>query len=91
MAHPGHPRFLWAYAIYDVEVPGDVGGPELEQLHKGASVLAWGQLSERIVDEDGRISRHPVIVATSIHPSPSSEEPTAPAGDPPPPTGRQPD
>lgn len=91
VAHPEHPRFLWAYTVYDIKVPGDISGPGLEELRKGASVLVWGQLSERVAIEDGRMSRHPAIAAASIHPGPSSEGPTAPGGDPPPPTGRRPD
>jgi hypothetical protein len=91
VAHPEHPRFLWAYTTYDVEVAGDIGGSDLEELHKGASVLVWGQLSERVAIEDGRMSRHPVIVAASIHsgPLPDTRKPTAPAG--PPSTSREPD
>lgn len=42
VAHPEHPRFLWAYATYDVEVPGDVGGRELEEMRTDASVISPG-------------------------------------------------
>lgn len=80
VAHPEHPRFLWAYATYDVEVPGDVGGRQVEELRRGASVLVSGALSQRLAIEDGRTSRHPVIVATLIHGGPPSEEATPTGG-----------
>lgn len=79
VAHPEHPRFLWTYATYDVEVPGDVGGWEVEELRRGASVLVSGPLSERLSIEDGRTGRHPVIVAALIHAgAPEGEGPIAP-------------
>lgn len=74
VAHPEYPRFLWAYATYDVEVPGDVGGRELEEMRKGAPVMVSGQLSERMLDEDGRTRRHPAIVAALIHAGPPEGE-----------------
>jgi hypothetical protein len=57
VAHPEHPRLLWATAAYEVEVPGDVGGRHVEELKKGASVMVAGQLSERWTLQDGRWSR----------------------------------
>lgn len=72
VAHPEYPRYLWAQATYGVEVPGEVGGRELEEMRRGASVLVSGQLSERLSIEDGRTSRHPVIVAALVS---SSGEP----------------
>lgn len=80
VAHPEHPRFLWAYATYDVEVPGKVGACELEEMRKGASVMVAGQLSERLSIEDGRTARHPVIVAALLHTGPpEGEGPIAPS------------
>lgn len=73
VAHPEHPRFLWTYATYDVEVPGDVGGQKLEELHKDDSILVAGQVSERYAIEDGRTSRSPVIVAAHLHTGPPDE------------------
>jgi hypothetical protein len=70
VAHPEHPRFLWAYATYDVEVPGDVGGREVEEMRKGTPLMVAGQLSERLSIEDGRTSRHPVLVAALLHAGP---------------------
>jgi hypothetical protein len=75
VAHPEYPRFLWTYATYDVEVPGDVGGLELQKLHAGRSVLVSGPLSERIGIEDGRTSRHPVVVATLLKLGTAVEKP----------------
>jgi hypothetical protein len=61
-------------------VAGDIGGRDLEELRKGAEVLVWGQLSERLSIEDGRTSRHPVIVAAHIHAGPQpGGEPIAPS------------
>jgi len=82
VAHPEHPRFLWAHAVYDVEVPGDVGGRELEAMRPDAPVLVSGQLSERMVDEDGQRSRHPVIVAALVRSGPSLERREVPGGGP---------
>jgi hypothetical protein len=47
VAHPEHPRLLWATATYEVEVPGDVGGRHVEELKKGTPAMVAGQLSER--------------------------------------------
>lgn len=81
VANPEHPRYLWAHATYDVEVPGEVGGRDLERLCEGAPVLVAGQISERLADEDGRSSRHPVILAAQLHGGPDADEPpTPPAG-----------
>lgn len=71
--HPEYPRFLWTYANYDVEVPGEVGGRDLDALREGTSILISGQLSERLVDEDGRTGRHPAIVASLVSPGPPAE------------------
>jgi len=78
VANPEHPRYLWAYATYDVEVPGEVGGRDLEKLCEGTPVLVAGQISERLADEDGRSSRHPVILAAQLHGGPNTDEPPAP-------------
>lgn len=78
VANPEHPRFLWAYATYDVEVPGDIGGRDLEEMRRGASVLVSGQLSERLAIEDGQTSRHPVIVAALLHGGPEADRPPCP-------------
>ena len=66
VAHPEHPRLLWAYATYEVEVPGDVGGRDVEGLRKDTPVLVAGQLSERLSLQDGRSSRHGAIVASLL-------------------------
>lgn len=42
-------------------------------------MLVSGPLSERLAIEDGRTSRHPVIVAALIHSRPDADEPVAPA------------
>jgi hypothetical protein len=42
-------------------------------MRKGSSALVSGPLSERLAIEDGRTSRHPVIVATLIHGGPPDE------------------
>lgn len=70
VADPEHPQLLWAYASYDVEVPGDVGGRRVEELKKGAPVLVAGQLSERLSLQNGRSGRHGAIVANLIHSGP---------------------
>lgn len=66
VAHPKHPRLLWTHASYDIEVPSDVGGRQVEELRGGAPVLVSGQLSERWEIEAGRTSRRGVIVATLV-------------------------
>lgn len=71
VAHPEDPRLLWTYAFYDVEVPAEVGGQDIEELRKGAPVLAAGQLSER----PNRMGQHAAIVATLIKPGPCSDPP----------------
>jgi hypothetical protein len=73
VADPEHPRLLWAYATYEVEVPGDVGGRHVEELKKGAPVLVAGKLSERCSLEDGRASCRGAIVANLIQPGPPPE------------------
>lgn len=73
MVYPEHPRLLWAYAAYDVEVPGGVGGREVEELREGAPVLVSGQLSERLALEGGRASTHGAIVAAFVKPGPHPE------------------
>jgi hypothetical protein len=69
VAHPEHPRLLWTYAVYDVEVPGNVGGRDAKELRKGAQVLVAGQLSER----PDRMGEHAAIVAILVKPGPCSE------------------
>lgn len=70
VADPEHPRLLWTYASYEVEVPGVVGGQHVEELKKGAPVLVAGKLSERCSLEDGHARCHGAIVASLIHPGP---------------------
>ena len=43
VADPEHPRLLWTYATYEVEVPGDVGGRHVEELRKGAPRAGRGE------------------------------------------------
>lgn len=69
VAHPEDPRLLWTYAFYDVEVPGKVGGRDIKELRKGASVLVAGQLSER----PDRMGEQAAIVATLVKPGPCPE------------------
>ena len=73
VAHPEHPRLLWTYANYAVEVPGDVGGGDVEELHKGTPVLVAGQLSERLSLQDGRSERSPALVASLLKIGPQAE------------------
>jgi hypothetical protein len=73
VAHPEHPRLLWAYASYEVELPGDLGGREVETLPKGTRVLVAGQLSERLSLQDGRSSRSGAIVASLLRVGPQAE------------------
>lgn len=72
VAHPEHPRLLWAMAAYEVEVPGDLGGRHVEELRKGAPVMVAGQLTERWALQDGRSSRRGAIVANLIQPGQDS-------------------
>lgn len=69
VAHPEGPRLLWTYAFYDVEVPGNVGGRDIEELRKGAPVLVAGQLSER----PDRMGAQAAIVAILVKPGPCPE------------------
>lgn len=73
VAHPEHPRLLWAYATYTVEVPGDVGGRDVEGLGKGTPVLVAGQLSQRLSLQDGRAERDPAILASLLKVGPQAE------------------
>jgi hypothetical protein len=73
VADPEHPRLLWAYATYEVEAPGGVGGRHVEELKKGAPVLVAGKLSERCSLQDGRADRRGAIVANLIQPGPPPE------------------
>lgn len=73
VAHPEHPRLLWAYATYGVEIPGDVGGRDVEGLRKGTPVLVAGQLTERHSLQDGRAERNPAIVASLLKVGPQAE------------------
>jgi hypothetical protein len=70
VADPEHPRMLWTHATYEVEVPGDVGGRDVEGLRKGTPVLVAGRLSERCSLEDGHASCRGAIVASVIQPGP---------------------
>jgi hypothetical protein len=74
VAHPEHPRLLWAYASYEVELPGDLGGQEVEALPKGTAVLVAGQLSERLLLQDSRSSRSGAIVASLLRVEPPAAE-----------------
>lgn len=73
VAHPEYPRFQWAQASYDIELPGEVGARHADELRAGAQVLVAGQLSERLEIVDGRTGRSPTIVAALIHPGPPPE------------------
>jgi hypothetical protein len=73
VADPEHPRLLWTYATYEVEVPGDVGGHRVEELNKGSLVLVAGKLSERRSLQDGRSSCRGTILANLIQPGPPPE------------------
>lgn len=73
VAHPEHPRLLWAYATYGVEIPGDVGGRDVEGLREGTPVLVAGQLSERHSLQDGRAERTPAILASLLNVGPQAE------------------
>lgn len=73
VANPEHPRRLWAYASYAVEVPGDVGGRDFEGLRKGTPVLVAGQLSERLSLQDGCAERNPALVASLLKVGPQAE------------------
>jgi hypothetical protein len=73
VAHPELPRFLWTPATYDVEVPGDVGGRDLEGMRRGTPMLVAGQLGKRLSSEDGRASRCGVIVASMVKPGQPGE------------------
>jgi hypothetical protein len=70
VADPGHPRVLWAWASYLVEVPVGRSKRDVEQLRAGASVIAAGQLSDRWMAENGHTSRRGVIVATLVNSGP---------------------
>jgi hypothetical protein len=69
VAHPEDPRLLWTYAFYDVEVPGNVGGRDIEELREGVPVLVAGQLSER----PHRMCEQATIVAILVKPGPRPE------------------
>jgi hypothetical protein len=73
VAHPEHPRLLWTFASYSVEVPGDVGGRDVEELRKGTSVLVAGQLSQRLSLQDGRSERSPALLASLLKVGPQAE------------------
>jgi hypothetical protein len=62
---PERPEDLWTLARCEVEVPAAIAERSVPTLRVGAPVLAWGQLSDREMDEDG--SQRGVIVATAIH------------------------
>ena len=69
VANPEDPRLLWTYAFYDVEVPGNVGGRDIEELREGVPVLVAGQLSER----PHRMCENATIVAALVKPGPRPE------------------
>ena len=73
VAHPEHPRLLWTFANYAVELPGDAGGPGVEGLRKGTPVLVAGQLSERLSLQDGCAERTPAILASLLKVGPQAE------------------
>ena len=73
VAHPEYPRLLWTYATYTVEVPGDVGGRDVEELREGTPVLVAGQLSERLSLQDGCAERTPAILASLLKVGPRAE------------------
>lgn len=74
VAHPEHPGYLWAFATYEVEVPGDLGERGLGGMRRGTPVLVSGQLSERIAVADDGSTRRPAIVAALVRPGPPSAE-----------------
>jgi len=74
VADPEHPRLLWTYATYEVEVPGDVGGHRVEELKKGSPVMVAGKLSGRCSLQDGRSSCRGTILANLIQPGPMPEQ-----------------
>jgi hypothetical protein len=69
VAHPEVPQLLWTYAFYDVQVPREVGGRDIEELREGATVLVAGQLSQR----PDRIDEQAAIVAILVKPGPNPE------------------
>jgi hypothetical protein len=69
VAHPEDPRLLWTYAFYDVQVPTKVGGRDIEELRKGATVLVAVQLSQR----PDRIDEQAAIVAILVKQRPCPE------------------
>lgn len=71
VANPEDPRLLWTYAFYDIEVPGNVGGRDIEELREGVPVLVAGQLSER----PHRMCEDATIVAALVKPGPRPEPP----------------
>jgi len=73
VADPEHPRLLWTLATYEVEVPGDVGGRQVEGLIRGAPVLVAGKLSQRCSLQDGHADCRGAIVANLIQPGPPPE------------------
>jgi hypothetical protein len=73
VAHPEHPRLLWTFANYAVEMPGDVGGRDVEGLRKGTPVLVAGQLSEGLSLQDGCAERTPALLASLLKVGPQAE------------------
>lgn len=68
VADPEHPRMLWTWTSYLVEVPVDRVKGEIEELHVGTPLLAAGRLSDRWMIENGHASRRGVVVATLVKP-----------------------
>ena len=62
---PEQPKDLWTLARCEVEVPAPLARRCVSNLHVGAPVLAWGQLSDREATGDG--SQWGVLVAAAIH------------------------
>jgi len=62
---PEHPEDLWTLARCEVEVPAALAERSVPSLRVGAPVLAWGQLSDRELVEDG--SQRGVLVAATVH------------------------
>jgi len=73
VADPEHPRLLWTHASYEVEVPGDVGGRQVEGLIRGAPVLVAGKLTQRCSLQDGHADCRGAILANLIQPGPPPE------------------
>jgi hypothetical protein len=66
---PQHPKVLWTWARFGVEVPDELAvRHQVKALRGGVPIFASGQLSERWVIESGRSSRRGAIVADLVYP-----------------------